>query len=103
MQAGIPNLIVWQLVTPGGCALERFSDGTADGATWDAARVCLGHVDDPHDGLLAEMDGGRERVPWVSASVKAEAIERVRTSAWMPAEQRSAVLAYIRATPHFAD
>jgi hypothetical protein len=103
MQAGPPTLVIWQFVTPGGCAVERFSDGTPDGADYDAARVCLGHVDDPHDGLLAEIDRGSDPVPWVSARVKADALAHVRAMTRMPADQRARLLAHIRATPHFAD
>jgi hypothetical protein len=96
-------LVVWQFVTPGGCAVERFSDGTADGATWDAARVCLGHVDDPHDGLLAEIEGNRDPVPWVSARVKADALAQVGAMIRIADADRARLLAHIRATPHFAD
>jgi hypothetical protein len=103
MQAGPPTLVIWQFVTPGGIATERFSDGTPDGADYDAARVCLGHVDDPQDGLLVEMERGRERAPWVSTRVTAEALARVAAMTRMPADQRARLLAHIEATPHFAD
>jgi hypothetical protein len=103
MQAGTPNFVVWQFVTPGGIATERFPGETEADATYDTARVCLGHVDDPHDGLIVEMETGRERVPWASARVKAEALERVAAMTRMPADQRARLLAHIRATPHFAD
>jgi hypothetical protein len=103
MQAGPPNFVVWQFVTPGGIATERFPGETGGDATYDAARVCLGHVDDAQDGLIAEMEKGRERVPWASARVRAEALARVAAMTRMPADQRDRLLVHIRATPHFAD
>ena len=43
-------------------------------------RVCLGLVDNPDYGLIAEMDGQISPIPWESREIRDEAIERVRTS-----------------------
>ena len=77
-------------------ALNRLARSARSWASAGLARPTL-------DGLLAEIDGGRDPVPWVSARVKADAVAHVRAMARMPADQRARLLAHIEATPNFAD
>ena len=46
------------LVNSGGVATVKFADG------YETMRVALGYLESLADGLIAEMDEGREPVSW---------------------------------------
>lgn len=85
------------IVRAGGVATVKFADG------YETMRVALGYLHDPADGLVAEMDAGREPVPWQSARVRDEATFSVETRLDLDDETRGRLLEWIAATPYFED
>jgi len=84
-----------EYTTPGGTATRTFSDGAA------TMRVCLGHIHHADDGLLAEMDLGREPIPWESPSTRQAAIEAVGRRGDLDPELRDRLVRHIRRTPYY--
>ncbi|WP_227288014.1 hypothetical protein [Boseongicola sp. H5] len=85
------------IVKAGGVATVKFADG------YETMRVALGYLESPADGLIAEMDEGREPVPWQSAQVRDEATFSVETRLDLDDETRARLLEWIAATPYFED
>ena len=85
------------IVRAGGVATVKFADG------YETMRVALGYLHDPGDGLVVEMDEGREPVPWQSARVRDEAAFSVETRLDLDDETRERLLEWIAATPYFED
>ncbi|MEM7120556.1 MAG: hypothetical protein AAF563_04715 [Pseudomonadota bacterium] len=88
-------------VAPGGVAVLPFAD------RYLAVRVVLGHVYDPHDGLAAEVDEGREPVPWESAAVRDEALAALLDRAERAEDAECSDLLrlaeHVRRTPYYED
>jgi hypothetical protein len=102
----LPDRIEVEFTSPGGVVLKRFSDPSAPtGWSYLPMRVCVGQVEDPHDGLIVEMRSGRppaERAPWESAAVRAQAADDLRTaSSWLAPSLRAQLLAHIASTPWY--
>lgn len=85
--------------SPGGIAVKPFADG------YLAMRVCLGHTHHAEDGLMTELETGREPVPWQNSDVRNEAIAALRQRAKATeADERSALarlVEHVLATPYY--
>ncbi|NPD16120.1 hypothetical protein HOY34_13020 [Xinfangfangia sp. D13-10-4-6] len=64
--------IITLYVTAGGVATVPVQGGHV------TCRVTLGHIS-AEDGLLSELEGGAERLPWASKQSKLEAAEVIRS------------------------
>jgi len=95
------NGITIAYTSPGGIAVKPFADG------YLAMRVCLGHIHHLEDGLLAELRGSREPVPWQNATVREEAIETLRRRARRADDGERSALArlieHVQRTPYYED
>ena len=89
-----PYLTV-MLVTPGGVVTRPFADGHL------TMRTCVGHIHDREDGLIAELEAGREPVPWESVEVRDDAIFAVETRLDVDDPLRERLLEHVRATPYY--
>lgn len=87
--------IITEYTTPGGLATRTFSDGAA------TMRVCLGHIDNADDGLIAEMDSGREAMPWANLETKLAAIATIMRRTDLADDLRERLIQHIRRTPYF--
>ncbi|WP_299955391.1 hypothetical protein [uncultured Roseobacter sp.] len=85
------------IVNAGGVATVKFADG------YETMRVALGYLESSADGLIAEIDEGREPVPWQSAQVRDEAMEAVERRQDLDGKTRARLLEWIAATPYFED
>lgn len=85
--------------SPGGIAVRPFADG------YLAMRVCLGHVHHSADGLMTELETGRDPVPWRSAEVRDAAVGELRRRArTVEAEDRfvlARMVEHVLATPYY--
>lgn len=94
-----PDGITVTYVSPGGVACRPFAEG------YLTMRVCLGHIHHPDDGLEAEMEYGREPVPWISAATRNDAIAELRRRAKKAeGDNRSKLirlLEHVRQTPYY--
>lgn len=93
------NGITIAYTSPGGIAVKPFADG------YLAMRVCLGHIHHVEDGLMAELCGSREPVPWQNAAVRDEAVEMLRWRARKAdGDERSELarlVTHVMATPYY--
>lgn len=85
------------IVRPGGTATLTYADGH------ETMRVATGYLHDPNDGLVAEMDAGREPTPWQSKAVRDDATWSVETRLDLDDGTRERLLDWIAGTPFFAD
>ena len=94
-----PGGVTVTYTSPGGIAVRPYADG------YLAMRVCLGHVDHAEDGLVGEVERGREPVPWQDRAVRDEAIAELRRRARKSeGDQRSALIKlveHVRNTPYY--
>jgi hypothetical protein len=72
----LPNAIRISFVTPSGCMAIPVKDGGLACRTFKKGSVL--HLDDPSDGLIAEMRSGREPLPWFNAEERKDAIDQIR-------------------------
>jgi prepilin-type processing-associated H-X9-DG protein len=85
------------IVRPGGTATVGYADGH------ETMRVATGYLHDPHDGLIAEMQAGREPVPWKSEAIRDEALWTVEIRLGLDDETRRGLLDWIAGTAYFVD
>lgn len=81
--------IITTFVFPGGCA-EKDIAGQRK-----FVRVCLGLVNNPEYGLIAEMEGHFDPIPWESKAIRDEATEKVRVGSLLDKEVRDKLVAHM--------
>ena len=87
--------IVTTWVWPGGCSEIEL------GGKRRIVRVCVGYLEDPERGLLAEMDGSIPRTPWQSKEKRDAAVESIRQLAWIEEPMKTRLLEHVAKSPYF--
>lgn len=85
-----------QYVLPGGVANKVF----ADGAT--LVRVTLGWITTA-EGVLTEMQEGKDRVPWAHLAARNTAVEAIKADRFMGEDAKAELIGYLEATPYYGD
>jgi len=92
--------MIVELVSPGGVVTVCAEDGTS----W-SARLSAGLVSDATDGLIAELEGRIEPVPFASLKDKEDMIRRLESMPpeHLPDELRRRAVEYVEASPYYED
>jgi len=89
-----------ELVSPGGVVTVCAEDG----ASW-SARLSAGLISDASDGLLSELDGRIEPVPFASLKDKEDMIRRLESmdSQHLSDELRGRAIKYVEGSPYYEE
>lgn len=87
--------ITTSFVFPGGVA-ERDVGGKRR-----LVRVCVGMLECPERGLLAELEGTIDRIPWIDNRARTEAIETVKMSQKLDEPTRAKLARHITMSQYF--
>lgn len=89
-----------ELVSPGGVVTVHAEDG----ASW-SARLSAGLISDATDGLISELEGRIEPIPFASLKDKEEMIQRLETMLpeYLPDEMRGRAIKYVEASPYYEE
>ena len=83
-----------QYVLPGGVACVAHQAGTT------MMRVTTGWMK-TDEGLLTEMQEGRPKIPWISRNARDEAIASITADKFIAENDRTSLLAWVKATPFY--
>ena len=91
------NVVQVTVVRPGGTATVKFAEG------YETMRVAVGYLHDPNDGLIAEMQAGRDATPWASRAVRDDAAWSIELRGDLDDATRGHLLDWIASTAYFED
>ena len=95
-----PGRILIAFVSPSGAMAVPVHDGAVACRTFKAG--CVLHVDAPGDGLIAEMEAGRQPLPWYNAEQRHDALLQIRDHRPdLDDDLRERLAAWIEATPWY--
>lgn len=87
--------ITTSFVFPGGVA-ERDVGGKRR-----LVRVCVGMLECPERGLLAELEGTIGRIPWIDNAARTEAIENIKVTQRLDETTRANLARHITMSQYF--
>jgi hypothetical protein len=65
------------------------------------ARISSGHLDEPENGLVAEMMSGRAPVPWASVKTREAHLALLTEATWIEDGLKARILEYVQKTPAY--
>ena len=91
-----PNKFELVYVMPSGVCVSPLKKG------YKTVRVCKGILENAETGLIAEMDKGKDPVPWESMAVRDEALRELKALKSIKIDLKQRLIRHILATHYFA-
>lgn len=87
--------VVTSFVFPGG-VVERDVGGKRR-----LVRVCLGMIDCDERGLLAELEGKIDPIPWLDNNARTQAIQAIQDAEWIDAGLTAKLVRHVTLSKYF--